>query len=146
VSGHRARILVVANRTAASPRLLDAVRHRARASASSFTLLVPAEPRGMHRVVDPEVSGRDEARARLDAAMPLLAEATGRPVNGYVGDPDPIAAISDALQIYGFDEIIISTLPRRLSRWLRLDLPSKASGFGLPVMHVEADDAVRAAA
>lgn len=146
MSGHRTRILVVANRTAASPRLLDLVRRRASAGPSSFTLLVPAEPHGLHRVVDPEVTGRDEARARLDIAMQLLADASASPVDGYVGDSDPIAAISDALQIYGFDEIIVSTLPRRLSRWLKLDLPSKARGFGLPVTHVEAEDSVRVAA
>ena len=141
-----ARVLVVANRTATSPSLLDTIRRRARGGAATFHLLIPAEPRGLHRVVDPEVAGRDEARARLDAALPLLAEATGAPVAGSVGDADPTSAISDALQLQGFDEIVISTLPRRLSRWLRLDLPSKAQGFGLPVVHVELEEPLTLAA
>ncbi len=141
-----ARVLIVANRTATSPALLDAVRRRAGAGPATFHLLVPAEPRGLHRVVDPEVSGRDEARARLRTALPLLTEATGAPVAATVGDADPVSAISDALQLLGFDEIVISTLPRRLSRWLRLDLPSKARGFGLPVVHVELEEALALAA
>ena len=92
------------------------------------------------------MSGRGEARARLRTALPLLTEATGAPVAATVGDADPVSAISDALQLLGFDEIVISTLPRRLSRWLRLDLPSKARGFGLPVLHVELEEALALAA
>ena len=53
-----------------------------------------------------------------------------------MGAPDPGAAVHDAINRYGFDEVIISTLPTRLSRWLKLDLPSKVSGTGLPVTTV----------
>jgi hypothetical protein len=56
-----------------------------------------------------------------------------------VGDPEPLAAIQDAVNIHGFDEIIVSTLPKRFSRWLRLDLPHKAAGLGLPVTTVTAE-------
>jgi hypothetical protein len=55
-----------------------------------------------------------------------------------IGDPEPLAAIQDAVNLHGFDEIIISTLPTRVSRWLRLDLPHKAAGLGLPVTTVTA--------
>jgi hypothetical protein len=130
-------VLVVANRTAATPGLLSTIARRAEAGPVRFHLLVPATPQGLHRLVDPEVSGRAEAKARLEAALPKLGEAAGAPVTGEVGDADPIAAIHDALFAQRFDEIIVSTLPRRVSRWLRLDLPSKARGFGLPVTHVE---------
>ncbi len=68
--------------------------------------------------------------------MPLLSEAAGSPVEGIVGAPDPNTAVNDAINLRGFDEIIISTLPARLSRWLRLDLPHKVSGAGLPVTTV----------
>lgn len=132
------RVLLVANRTATSLGLLLAVRRRAEAGAGSFHLVVPATPRGLHRVVDPEVAGRQEAGQVLEEALPLLSSAAGSVVTGEVGDADPVCAIADALHERGADEIVISTLPRRLSRWLRLDLPSKASGFGLPVEHVEA--------
>ncbi len=137
-SGERmTRVLVVANRTAATPKLLTAVRERAERGPVTFHLVVPATPRGMHRIVDPEVSGREEAEANLRLALPLLEEAAGGRVDGHVGDADPLAAIHDALHAGDYDELIISTLPSRLSRWMHLDLPSKARALGLPVMHVE---------
>ncbi len=132
------RVLVVANRTAIDEPLIEAVAERARAGEASFHLLVPATPRGLHRVVDPEVSGREEAEAQMRRALPELSEAAGSEVTGAVGDADPLAAIQDVLP-EGFDEIMISTLPRRLSRWLKLGLPDKLSGTGLPVTHVQPD-------
>jgi len=89
--------------------------------------------------VDPEVAGREEAHTRLNAALPRLSEAAGFMVGGEVGSADPMAAIQDTLAGASFDEIVISTLPRRVSRWLHMDLPSKARGLGLPVTHVEAE-------
>jgi len=134
-----ARILVVANRTAATPGLLAAVRERAAAGSASFTLLVPNTAHGLHKLVDPEDQGRSEADQTLERALPLLEEAAGGHVEGMVGDPEPLAAIQDAINIHGFDEIIISTLPTRVSKWLKLDLPSKAAGLGLPVTTVTAN-------
>jgi hypothetical protein len=131
------RVLIVANRTAATEPLLQAVRSRAEAGEAEFHLLVPATPRGLHRLVDPEVAGREEAEAQLTLALELLREAAGAEVHGHVGDADPMAAISDTLNESEFDEIIISTLPRKLSRWMHLDLPSKTRGLGKPVTHVE---------
>ena len=93
---------------------------------------------GLHRVVDPEVAGRQEASVQLEHALALLQDAAGSEVTGHVGDAEPVAAISDTLHEREVDEIIISTLPRRLSRWMRIDLPSKVRGLGLPVTHVEA--------
>ena len=133
-----ARVLVVANRTAATPALLDAVRERAARGACRFTLLVPHSSRGLHRLVDPEDQGQSEAEATLDLALPLLEDAAGAPVEGMVGDPEPLAAIQDAVNVHGYDEILISTLPTRVSRWLRLDLPHKVAGLGLPVTTVTA--------
>ncbi|MDQ3676587.1 MAG: hypothetical protein M3401_07255 [Actinomycetota bacterium] len=63
--------------------------------------------------------------------------ATGSEVTGHVGDSDPVCAISDTLHEREIDEILISTLPRRLSRWMHIDLPSKVRGWDLPVTHVE---------
>ncbi len=134
-----ARVLIVANRTAATDQLQEAVRRRASAGPAEFHLLVPATPRGLHRLVDPEVSGREEAAAQLELALEKLQDSAGSEVTGSVGVADPVAAISDALHEHGgFDEIIISTLPRRLSRWMHIDLPSKVRCLGLPVTHVEA--------
>jgi hypothetical protein len=133
-----ARVLVVANRTAATPALLDAVRERAARGSSTFTLLVPHTAKGLHRLIDPEDQGQSEAEDTIELAVPLLEQAAGGPVRSLVGDAEPLAAIQDAINLHGFDEIIISTLPTRISRWLKLDLPSKASGLGLPVTTVTA--------
>jgi hypothetical protein len=133
-----ARVLIVANRTAATPQLLEAVRDRAARGPCRFTLLVPNSAHGLHRVVDPEDQGSSEAAATLELALPLLEDAAGGPVDGKIGDSEPLAAIQDAVNVDGYDEIILSTLPKRFSRWLRLDLPHKAAGLGLPVTTVTA--------
>jgi hypothetical protein len=141
------RVLVVAHKTAATQPLLDAVRERAQRGPCAFTLLVPNPAHGLHKVVDPEDQGVSQAGSVLDRALPVLREAAGTSVEGIVGDSDPVAAVHDAINLQGFDEIIISTLSPRLSRWLKLDLPSKVSGMGLPVTTVTpADDALAAAA
>jgi hypothetical protein len=130
------RVLVVAHKTAATQPLLDAVRERAQRGPATFTLLVPNAAHGLHKVVDPEDQDAGEAQAVIAQAVPLLSEAAGSPVEAIVGAPDPNTAVHDAVNLRGFDEIILSTLPARLSRWLKLDLPSKVSGTGLPVTTV----------
>ena len=136
-----ARVLVVAHRTAATPALLDAVSARAQAGPAEFTLLVPNTPHGLHRLVDPEDTDASEVQAVLELALPLLEAAVGAPVEGKIGDHNPYDAINDAVNIDGYDEIIISTLPVRVSRWLRADLPSKLKTLGLPITTVTAQGA-----
>ena len=137
-SSNPARILVVAHRTAATAGLGDAIRRRASEGPARFTLLVPRAAHGLHRLMDPEDTDESEARAILDSALPLLSDAAGSTVDGIIGDPTPLTAIEDALNRQPFDEIILSTLPVRISRWLRLDLPSKVGGLGVPVTVVTA--------
>jgi hypothetical protein len=134
------RVLVVAHRTAATPALLDAVRARAARGPCTFTLVVPNMAHGLHRFVDAEDQADDQAQAVLELALPLLEEAAGGPVEGMIGDPEPLNAVQDAVNLRGFDEIIISTLPRRVSRWMRLDLPHKVAGLGLPVTTITAKE------
>ena len=133
-----ARVLVVAHRTAATPALLDAVRARAATGPATFTLLVPRAAHGLHRFVDPEDTDDTEAQEVLELALPLLEEAAGGPVEGKVGDPNPCDAINDAVNLDGYDEIIISTLPARVSKWLHINLPAKLTPLGLPITTVTA--------
>ena len=131
-----ARVLVVAHKTAATPALLEAVRERAARGGAEFTLLVPNAAHGLHKLVDPEDQGSSEAEQTIELALPLLEQAAGAPVDAMIGVPEPLAAIQDAINIHGFDELIVSTLPQRVSKWLKLDLPSKAAGLGLPTTTV----------
>ena len=133
--GAPARVLIVAHRTAATPLLLNAVRARFARSSCSFTLLVPRP------YWDPDT---EEAEMTLELATPLLEEAAGGHVDGIIGDSDPFVAIRDVVTNVHADEIIISTLPARVSRWLRRDLPRRVNEFGLPVTVVTAQQSERA--
>jgi hypothetical protein len=139
-------VLVVAHQTAATSGLLDAVRERAQRSPARFHLVVPQQPHGIHKVVDPQDAGKDEAQRALDHALPKLSEAAGQEVTGSIGDAEPLMAIQDAVNLGNYQEIIISTLPLGISRWLKLDLISKARGLGLPVTHVAAPSKVETTA
>ena len=131
-------VLVVAHQTAATTPLLQAVSERATRGATRFHLVVPQRARGLHRLLDPEDSGREEAERVLAQALPELSRAAGGQVTGSVGVAEPLMAIEDAVHRDGYDEIIISTLPLGVSRWLKLDLVSKARALGPPVTHVVA--------
>ena len=64
--------------------------------------------------------------------MPLLEEAAGAPVESMIGVPEPLAAIQDAINVHGFDELIISTLPQRVSKWLNSTCRPRPPGSGCP--------------
>jgi len=124
------RVLVVAHKTAATPLLLERVRERAGRGECAFTLLVP------RRYWDPDT---EESASTLELALPLLEEAAGARVEGRVGDSDPFEAVKAALAEGAFDEVIVSTLPERVSHWLRRDLPSRVEALGVPVTVVTAE-------
>jgi hypothetical protein len=131
-----ARVLVVANRTAESPELLDALRARMASGACEFTLLVPSTPHGIAWAADMHAGGDEAEEHRLAFVEQLRTE--GLAVSeAKVGDPDPLAAISDECNFNEYDELIVSTLPLKISKWLKVDLPRKAkAATGLPVTHV----------
>jgi hypothetical protein len=133
-------VLVVAHQTAATPALIDAVRERARSGPSRFHLVVPRRRRSGEKVANSQGVGVQEAREVLRDALPQLSEAAGTEVTGDIGDLEPAIAIRDALERGRYDEIIVSTLPLGISRWLKHDLVSEARSFGLPVHHVLGKD------
>ena len=133
----KASVLVVANRTAESDELLEALRKRAQESPAAFHLVVPATARGVSWVADMH-AGADAAEHDLEGALERL-RGVGLEIDGEIGDPDPVAAVQDAVNARRYDEVIVSTLHKTVSKWLKLDLPSKAAhATGLPVTHVEA--------
>ena len=146
------RYLVVANQTLGGDELAQLIGRRAKAEPSEFYLVVPATPvmemvhgaEGLPAVGGSTVlpSSPEHAHAlaeeRLQEALAKL-QATGVKVEGHVGDRDPVHAVEVALRGRQFDEIIVSTLPKRLSRWFRQDLPRRLEHkTQLPVTHVTA--------
>jgi GABA permease len=126
------------------------------AGPSEFWLVVPATPvkdlvsnvmpipmpvmGGSPTLPAPPAEARRMAQAMLDAALQKLT-AAGVPAKGAVGNPDPMVAVEEATATGEFDEIIVSTLPARVSRWLHQDLPGRLEHkFHVPVTHVPARD------
>ncbi len=120
-------VLVVANVTATSDELLSTLKARAERQPASFTLVVPATPFG---------GGRAAAHSMLDSALEQL-RAAGLEAEGNIGNGDPIVAVTEAWDPKRFDEIIVSTLPMRFSKWLHAGLPERIGRLtGAPVTHV----------
>jgi GABA permease len=123
-------VLVVANVTASSSELADALVARHHRGATAFTLVVPATPLA---------GGRQAAAERLERALDGLA-AVGLEVEGHVADGDPIVAVTDEWDPRRYDEVIISTLPMRFSKWLHAGLPERVERMtGARVTHVVAE-------
>jgi len=123
-------VLVVANVTADSPELIEALTERAARGRCRFTLLMPAPVVGS--------AGSEAAAARLELGLERMREA-GLQVSGAVGDHDPIAAVNDIWDPRHFDEVVVATLPTGSSKWLQVDLPHRVAKLtDVPVKHVVA--------
>ena len=127
-SARARRTLIVANRTAGTALLLEEVERRAANEPTAFVLLIP------------DVSSKQAADWTLDQGVRSLRRAaqgaTGhRPtdVEGLVGGADPFESIQRAVTDGDFDDVIISTLSKRTSQWLRRDLPARVEKLGIPV-------------
>jgi hypothetical protein len=114
------RTLIVANRTAATPLLLEEVKRRARERATTFSLLIPNADSTKH----PDWT--------MESAVELLGRAAGSSVDALIGDAEPFESVKRALEEGQYDDVLISTLPKRASAWLRRDLPGRVR-LGVPV-------------
>ena len=120
-------VLVVANVTATSDELLAVLKARAETGLVSFVLVVPATPFG---------GGRAAATQTLGAALEQL-RSVGLEADGQIGNADPVVAVTEAWDPKRFDEIVVSTLPMRFSKWLHAGLPERIEKLtGAPVTHV----------
>jgi hypothetical protein len=127
-----ANVLVVANLTANSTHLLEALKHRAERGPIRVTLVMPAQ--------GPGLGGKEAVRQRLDEALDGM-RAAGLEAEGAIGDADPMEAVAECFDPSRHDEAIVCTLPGRSSKWLQHDFPHRVARFtGVPVTHVVADD------
>ena len=122
-------VLVVANVTATSRELIDALNERASKGSCHFTLLIPHMP----------VGSDEPAHERLDEALKRMRDAGLRVDDGQIADPDPVNAVSGVWDPDKFDEIVVSTLPQGTSKWLESDVPRRIEALtNARVAHVEA--------
>ena len=127
-----AGVLVLANVTASSGDLIDAIKQRAEKGPIDLTLLMPGQ--------GPGLAGKEAVRGRLDAALAAWREA-GLEAEGICGDANPMDALAETWDPRRHDEVIVSTLPGQSSRWIQGDLPSRIARLtGAPVTHVVASD------
>ena len=128
-----AHVIVLANRTAAAPELIEALVHRAERGPIVATLVMPAG--------GPGTAERAVAQERLEGALNEWRNAGIRDCDGMVCDPHPLEALSEVWDPMHHDEVIVSTLPGQSSRWIRADLPHAVARFtGVSVSHVVGHD------
>jgi len=127
------KLLVIANRTVDSEEIRNAIVSRAAAGPVQVTLVAPASSgAGSMR------ARRSVTEERLQRALQGLSDA-GVPVEGVVGDPDPMVAVHDAWDPRRYDEVIVATLPTGVSRWMAADLPHRVERMtGARVTHIVA--------
>jgi len=128
-----AHVIVLANRTAAAPELIEALVHRGERGPIHATLVMPAS--------GPGAAARTECQARLDQTLEAWRAAGIEHCDGFVGDPIPHEALSEVWDPMRYDEVIVSTLPGQSSKWIRSDLPHAVARYtGVSVLHVVAPD------
>jgi hypothetical protein len=120
-------VIVVANKTATSDELVEAMRTRAAQAPMRFTLVVPSTPHSDDHV---------PCEQRLAEAVDHM-KAAGLNVTGVLGAPDPCVAVQELWNPREYDEIIVSTLPLSTSKWLPAGLPERIRRLtDAPVTHV----------
>jgi uncharacterized membrane-anchored protein len=130
------RILVVTNKTAATPAVIEAVRERAAAGPARFFVLVPNPD---HLPFDRNSADTSEAEQALAQALPSFEEPAGAEVEGRVANsPNAYDDIVEELKRGEYREIILETIPSHVSHWLHVDLPERVASLGYPLKTVTA--------
>src|SRR3954469_24200738 len=128
-----AHVIVLANRTAAAPELIEALVQRGERGPIHATLVMPAS--------GPGAAARTECQARLDQTLEAWRAAGIEHCEGFVGDPVPHEALSEVWDPLRYDEVIVSPLPGQSLKWIRSDLPHAVARYtGVSVLHVVAQD------
>jgi hypothetical protein len=122
-----ASYLLVANETAESEELLHAITEiHAQDPGAEFVIVVPATPLNLLQQFEGKAkSARGLAAQRAQSTRQRLESLGIRVSSTRVGNWDPYVAIADELVHQKYEAIVVSTLPPGLSRWLRMDLPSR---------------------
>jgi uncharacterized membrane-anchored protein len=129
-----ARVLVVANKTAATRALVDAVRTRAAAGPAEFVMLVPNPA---HLAFDRNQPPTADGAQLLAHALPPLEQAAGAEIEGRVAaSPNAFDDIVAELGRRRYSEIILETLPSHVSHWLHVDLAQRIAHLGYPLTTV----------
>jgi uncharacterized membrane-anchored protein len=130
------RVLVVTNKTDATPAVIEAVRERATAGPARFFVLVPNPG---HLAFDRNSTDTSLGEQVLKRALPLLREPAGSEIEGRVAtSPNAYDDIVEELDRGDYREIILETLPSHVSHWLHVDLPERVAALGYPVKTVTA--------
>jgi nucleotide-binding universal stress UspA family protein len=131
------RLLAVAHQTAETDEFLEAVRSAA-TDGSEVVLLIPATP-VKHLTSWTSGESRAIAREKAEKVRRLLEESGVEVVDARVGDPDPYQAVLDEVAVDQYDEVVVSTFPPGISRWLGADLINRLNrSLDVPVTHVVA--------
>ena len=135
------RYLVIANQTLATHQLRQELLLRAEVGQALFHFIVPNTAEDDYSADWSSAEGGIEgARERLRFALAAV-RAAGACALGALGDPDPLQAVKLQMQCSNYDEIIVSMLPERSSRWFRQDLPSRIAGaVQVPVTTITAKE------
>jgi hypothetical protein len=121
--------LVVAAQTAGGPELMELLKRDAEDRDRVFIAVVPQDGR--------EGRAARVARERLNRFIEEL-RGNGIMASGMIGDPDPYDAVMNALDLFTVDHVVISTLPKQKSGWLRADLVDRVrNATSAKVDHVE---------
>lgn len=139
------RYLVVAHKTLGGAHLFEHLHQlRVEHPDCRFHVVVPMQPPTDHVWTEQEVN--TAAAERLDTMLETMAE-MGMGATGEVGDSNPVYAIGVVVRregLHSISGIVLSTLPRGISRWWRFDVPRRVAQAypSIPLTHVVAEEAL----